>query len=58
MNIVLIDIKISLNLELDLDCDFFSDRDRMVLGTEEGLYCVDLDREGIQSNAFFLLLIN
>ena len=22
------------------------DRDRLVVGTEEGLYCVDLDRDG------------
>ncbi|KAG8194299.1 hypothetical protein JTE90_004528 [Oedothorax gibbosus] len=27
------------------------DRERVVLGTEEGLYCVDLDREGIQKIA-------
>ncbi|GIX85259.1 hypothetical protein CEXT_551051 [Caerostris extrusa] len=27
------------------------DRERIVLGTEEGLYCVDLDREGIQKIA-------
>jgi serine/threonine-protein kinase MRCK len=31
------------------------DRDRLVVGTEEGLFCVDLDRDGTATRAIFPL---
>lgn len=30
---------------------FCLDAERIVIGTEEGLYCIDLDREGMPKNS-------